>query len=228
MAGASAATRVVQRLFERGCQAVRSGTHQRDGRPTPGGRWGVAVVLRPDGLCRGRLHAAAVAADQAAGGRHWRTGSSATAHVTIRAIDGHRPDLRAEEPAVRRWSAALARAAATCPTLRLRFVGVSLTPTGVIAHAEPDGQALDRLAAVLGDELGDDGWLEAGHPRDIWYASLVHFTGPIPEPDRLIDWASAHRQADLGTCRIRAAHLINWRFVDRPRLSSVAVVPLGA
>ncbi len=227
MAGTRTVAGAAQALDERGRQAVRAGTHQRDARPQPGGRWGAAVVLRPDAGCRRRLGPVAVAADVAAGGGHWRTGAADTVHVTVRALAGHRPDLRGDEPHVRRWASALQRAAAVCPALTVRFTGIGLSPAGVIAHAEPDDRAADRFAAVLLDELGEDGRLEAEYTRDLWYATLVHFTGPILDPQRLIGWVAARRTRELGACRLTTAQLINWRFADRPRLSTLAQARFG-
>jgi hypothetical protein len=104
----------------------------------------------------------------------------------------------------------------------LRFTGVALTPAGVIATAQPPGPTADRFSTVLTDKLGADGWLEADYHRNIWYATLLHFTGAVPDPDRLIGWVAARRTDDLGSCRLSTAWLINWRFAGRPRLSTLA------
>ena len=47
--------RTFDRLFERGLSAVLSGCHYRDSPPVEGGRWGLSVVLRPDGVACERL-----------------------------------------------------------------------------------------------------------------------------------------------------------------------------
>jgi hypothetical protein len=78
------------RLFDRGRDAVLSGTHYRDSPPVEGGRWGISVILLPDAECTQRLDAITAEARRVAGGGHWPTGSRPAVHVTVRALEPHR------------------------------------------------------------------------------------------------------------------------------------------
>ena len=60
-----------------------------------------------------------------------------------------------------------------------------------------DGSA-DRLADAFAEELGADGWREGGFRRDIWYANLLHLSGDVAHPRRLVDWVAARRHLPLG------------------------------
>jgi hypothetical protein len=174
------------RLFERGRAAVLSGTHHRDTPPVDGGRWGLSVVLVPEGDPARRLAEVTAEAMDMVGPGHWPTGTAGAVHITVRALQAHRSAVPVDDPLVERCSAALARAAARSRAVRLRMCGLTLTPSGVMACAYPVGAAADDFAAVLSVELGADGEFEARFCRDIWYATLVHFTGDIRDPAEVL------------------------------------------
>ena len=81
--------------------------------------------------------------------------------------------------------------------------------------ASADGAA-DRLRDRLGDELGDDGWLERTvfeKGRDpIWYCMLVHFVGPISDPEALVRWTDERNHVGIGTAMFDSMTLCSWRF----------------
>ncbi|MDW5323668.1 hypothetical protein [Plantactinospora sp. KLBMP9567] len=216
------------RLFARGRDAVLAGSHYRDSPPVDGGRWGLSVVLPPDPPCAGRLAAVAAEALAVAGPDHWPTGAPEAVHFTVRALEAHRSSVPDGDPLVARAGSALRRAAAACRPVRLALHGLTLTPSGVMVCAYPVDAAPDEFAARLAVELGDDAWFEAGFSRDIWYATLVHFTGPLRDPPALVDWVAARRGADLGDAVVGAAELLRFRFNGRqPVRVPLAGAPFG-
>jgi hypothetical protein len=95
------------------------------------------------------------------------------------------------------------------------LVGLTLTPSGVMACAVPVDCAADRLANRLADELGADGYLEAGFDRNIWYATLLHFTGELLQPAALVEWVAERRRTDLGITLADRTHLMRFRYDGR-------------
>jgi hypothetical protein len=206
---------VFDRLFERGSRSVRSGTHYLDTPPADGGRWGLSVVFRPDRAVADRLAAVTAQAMELAGPEHWPTGAPQAVHVTVRAIEAHRLVVPPEDPLVMRSAAALGRAAAGAGPVRLRLGGLTLTPSGVMACAFPVDDAAEEFAGRLGVELGADGWFEADFHRDIWYATLVHFTSDISDAKGLVDWVAARRGVDLGIASVDVAELLRFHYNGR-------------
>ncbi|MDI6102825.1 hypothetical protein QLQ12_29830 [Actinoplanes sp. NEAU-A12] len=216
------------RLFDRGRDAVLSGQHYRDTPPVDGGRWGISVIFRPGGELADRLDALTAEALDVAGGIHWPTGARTTLHMTVRALEAHRLAVPDEDVAVGRYGAALRRAAASGRSVRLGFAGLTLTPSGVMACAYPADDAADSFAAVLADELGRDGGFEADFTRDIWYATLIHFTGPLPDPSALVAWVAARRDIDLGSTHVQEVELVRWQHSgSQPMRVPLLAVPLG-
>jgi hypothetical protein len=84
-----------------------------------------------------------------------------------------------------------------------------------MACAFPTDGAAGEFADRLGRELGPDGWFEAAYQRDIWYATLVHFTNDIRDRQRLIDFVAERRQLDLGSTTIGSAELVTFRYNGR-------------
>ncbi|MEU4391660.1 hypothetical protein [Kribbella sp. NPDC023855] len=201
-----------------------------------GGRWPVSVVLRPpaDGALSRRLDALTVEAAAIAGGGHWQTGQVGSAHLTVRALEFYRPDVDPDEPVIKRYRAAMERAASTIGPARIEVTGLTLTPGTVMASAVPLDDQADLFMDQLKDELGPDAWHELGYGRrDIWYLNLLHFTGDIPSPEVLIEWVREHRSVSLGEATIRAAELVRfWHAPDGPRPfmrpQLLASVPLGS
>lgn len=194
-------------LFARGREAVLAGTHHRDGPLVDGGRWGISVVLRPDPFATAELEAVARDALQVAGGGHWPTGSAATVHVTVLPLEPYREKVPDSDPDLTRYVAGLHGAVARSRPVRLRFAGLTLSPVGVMACAYPDDDAADALAANLKHAIGRTRWSD----RDIWYATMLHFAGPVRRPWRLVDWVAARRRLDPVPARIAKVDLVGWR-----------------
>lgn len=202
------------RLFRESRSAVLVGRHQCETAPVEGGpRFGLSVVLRPDDETAQRLQAVGAEAQTAAGGGHWPSGDADLVHFTVRTLETYRAAVPKDDVAVRRYVAALRRAG--CGPIRLRLAGLTLTSGGVMACAWPTDDAANGFAWALADELGADGWFEAGVRRDIWYAMVLHFGGPIRSPRRLVDWVTARRRLDLGETTMAEAALCQW--VPDPR-----------
>lgn len=220
-------TAAFDRLFARGREAVLAGRHHRDTPPVEGGRWGVSVVFQPDPASTARLAAVTAEALSVAGDGHWPTGAPEAVHVTVRGLQAHRAAVPENDPFVARCAAAMARAARRSRAVRLRLAGLTLTPSGVMACGHPVDAAADEFAARLGEELRGDAGFEADFRRDIWYATLVHFAGPIADPAALVDWVAARRDLDLGETLIEEAALLRFRYNGRQAVRvPLTVAPL--
>lgn len=98
-----------------------------------------------------------------------------------------------------------------------------------MACAYPIGTAADDFAAAVADALGDDESFEAGFVRDIWYATVVHFTGPLADPSALVGWVAARRDLDLGETCSAEAEVVRWRHNGgHPVRVGLATATLGA
>ena len=190
-------------LFELGREAVLSRTHGCDKPPVDGGRWGIAVILKPDTTLTHRLAEITNDTMRVAGSHHWPTGLPSAVHFTVRALEWFRTEVPEDDPSVARYAAALERAAKRAKPVALTVGGLTLTPSCVMVCAEPVDETATELAQALAGELGPDGWLEEDFNRNIWYATLVHFAGPIDDPRALVDWVQQRREtlvarADFG------------------------------
>ncbi len=205
-------------LFDRAAPLIAAGDHQRDALPRDGGRWPVSVALRPpmDDLLSRHLDDLTAEAADLAGADHWHTGRLGSAHLTVRALEGHRAVIEPHDPAIQRYQSALDRAGAG-PT-RFRVAGLTLTPGTVMACAFPLDSNADDLMDRFAVELGPDDWFERPHGRrDIWYLNLLHFTTAITQPGKLIDWVAAHRETEFGAVTVPAPELVRFRYCAGPR-----------
>lgn len=203
---------IFDRLHESGRDAVRTRRHIRDTPPVEGGpRYGMSVVLRPSAALAARLDAMTAEALALAGDQHWSTGAVASVHFTLRTLEPYRDQVSSNDAAVQRYATALRRAAEHVGPAGMTVTGLALTPRSVMACAAPLNAAADELATRFGAMLGDDGWYEADVHRDIWYANLVHFTGPVADPSGLIDWVSARRRLAVGDTKMDTAEVAAWR-----------------
>jgi hypothetical protein len=216
------------RLFSQGRDAVTTGAHFADVPPVAGGRWGMSTALVPDGPVADQLANVAAELMRLAGPGHWPTGARDAIHLTVRAIEVHRPGLSGADPLVARCAAALARAAAGSNRVRFRLDGLTLTPSGVMVCAYPLDDAADDFADRLGLELGEDGRFEAAYRRDIWYATLLHFTAEVRDPAELVEWVSERRSMHLGIVELDSAELLTFRYNGRqPVRLALARAPFG-
>lgn len=200
-------------LFTTAVPLIAAGTHDRDQPPREGGRWPVSVVLRPqpDSALAMRLDTLTAEAAELAGPGHWHTGQASSAHLTVRALETYRASVDLTEPTVRRYQAAMDRAAVATGPARIQVTGLTLTTGTVMACALPSDDQADLFMDRLATELGPDAWFETPHGRrDIWYLNLIHFTTDIANPEALIDWVAAHRALNLGEATIPTAELVRF------------------
>lgn len=173
-------------------------------------RWGPSVIVRPDDRAMYQLQDWTDGVMEIAGTTHWSTGSREAAHITVRTLAARRSD--GLDPSVPdRWAAAVARSVG--PN-RLSFAAerMLVTPISVMLGLRPTDDEPDRLARSLASELGEDGWFEKDRVRDIWYVNLVHFTGPVAEPARLVDWAEGCHVDSSFIVHGRSLDVVRWRF----------------
>jgi hypothetical protein len=200
-------------LFAEGAAAVAAGSHGRQEVPGAGGtRWGVSALLRPDPEPAASLEVLTREAAAVAGDGHWLTGSAATSHLTVRAMEHPRDDIRDDDPRVARYAAALGAAVVGVGPLRFDVVGLTLTPLSVMACALPVGDAPDRLSAGYAEALGPDAWLEKGFRRDIWYLNILHFAAPVRDPQALIGWVADRRALPPIPIRVTEVEIATWQF----------------
>jgi hypothetical protein len=210
-------------LFESAAPLIATGTHQRDTPPVEGGRWPVSVVLRPpaNSTLSHTLDHLTTEAASLAGPGHWQTGQAGSAHLTVRALEYYRPVVDPDEPVIKRYQAAMERAATTARPARIEVTGLTLTPGTVMASAVALDDQAPLLMSQLAEELGDDGWHERDYGRDIWYFNLLHFTTDIPHPTQLIDWVHANRTTNFGQITIDTVELVRFHHspdVPRPHM----------
>lgn len=220
------------RLFYDAVPNILAGDHQRDTPPVDGGRWPVSVLLMPSRPVAARLDEITRELTEIAGPRHFLTGTQDYVHFTVRALERYRAAIAPDDPFVRRCATAMAAAARRCLPVRLRVTGLTLTAGTVMACAEPlDGEAW-HFMSVLGEELAEDGWFEAGFRRDIWYLNLLHFAADLADPVALVEYVAARRAFDLGECVTDWSYLVRFEHVPntgmRPVLLSQAAFGAAA
>lgn len=84
----------------------------------------------------------------------------------------------------------------------------------VMVCAEPTDPGAEYLAAVLEQELGEDGRIEENLTRDIWYSNIVQFAAKIDarQATELLAWVSARRSLSLGEMLCEHIQLVQWAF----------------
>lgn len=211
------------RLCEQGCPAVLAASHQQDAPPADGGRWGLSVVATFDDQTQQQLASWAEEIRLLAGDRHWLTGAYGSAHVTVRAIQPHRPDLDSHDPFAARCVRAVTRAAGCLDRpVVFRLRGLALSPACVMACLYPVDATAGTLAAAVRREFGADGWLEESYSRTIWYSSVQHFTSSIDDPHALVRWVRARRGVKAGDALATRLQLATFRH-DRARMVPVVL-----
>lgn len=193
------ATSVFDQLFTTGCTDILVGNHHVDQVPVEGGRWPVTVVGLPDEESAERWDDRTTELLPLVGPGHFLTGRAEAVHVTVRSLEGYREAASPDEPIAARWIQAVDRTAQAlrgAGPLRLSHTGFTLTSGTVMAQLEPVDDRSWQLMGELDHQLGELGWYEAGQPRDIWYANVVHFAGPIADRAGLISWVQRHRRID--------------------------------
>lgn len=71
------------------------------------------------------------------------------------------------------------------------------------------------LMAAPREELGVHAWYEdQWGPRDIWYAMLLHFAGPLVDPDGLVEHVLARRSWDRFPIDVGPLSLWRYRYTE--------------
>jgi hypothetical protein len=204
---------IFDQLFTEGAAALAAGSHGLQEVPAEGGtRWGVSVLLRPDPGAAAALETLARDSAAVAGDGHWLTGSMANSHLTMRALEYPRDDIRDDDPCIARYADALRTAVAGVGPLSFEVIGLTLTPLSVMACVLPVGEVPDRLSAAYADALGPDAWLEREFRREIWYLNILHFAAPVPDPRALIDWVAERREVTPIPVRVTEIEIATWQF----------------
>jgi hypothetical protein len=227
------ATAAFDRLFAEASPLIRAGRHHRETPPVQGGRWPLSVVLRPAPAVAEKLEQVMSAAEVYAGREHFRTGIAASVHFTVRVLERYREVVGESDELVARYTRALREAARRVIPIELDLVGLTLAPGSVMVAAVPVHSSGAALMDLLGAELGEDGWREAGLVRQIWYANVLHFAAEIAQPDELITWVAQRRQLSLGRAVLGTAELMRFRYENGPcgrlmRPQVLASAALGA
>jgi hypothetical protein len=210
-------------LFALGRDALLAGTHSCESAPVDGGaRYGLSVILRPDPDAAERLAQVGAEAAAYAGNGHWPSGEKDLVHFTVRSLEAHRVRIPADDPLVARSTAAMRKAA--CGPIRMRLTGLTLTAVSVMVCAQPLDGAAERFAAELGREVGEAATYDGG--RDIWYTNVLHFAGPVADPEGLVSWVAQRRMLDLGETVFDIAELCQW--VPDPRRPAPKVLASAA
>lgn len=192
--------------------AILGGTHGVEietGSASP--RWGLSVNLRLDADAAARVGTLAEEVSDVAGPGHWLTGSPRSSHLTVRPLEPHRSEVPDDDDALRRYDAALTQACRGIEPVRLALGPVGLARTCVLLGARPLDGSLERLHRRIDASLGADGWFQHGVVRDLWYVTLLHFGRIVEDGQRLVDWAGARRELDLGTVSCSEVQIIHWR-----------------
>jgi hypothetical protein len=203
---------VFDQLFESSVDVVLRGEHQCDEPPTDGGRWPVTIVCVPPSAVRDRLSGLMHEALVHAGPGHFLTGRPDSSHLTVRALEPYRDAASPHDAVTADWLAALERAARCTPPLELQLTGVTLARGGVMAQIGTVDDEPWAFMRRLRGELGplawyEDQWME----RNMWYATLVHFAGPIRDAGGLVEWIERHRTMEPLDFTIDAATLVRSR-----------------
>jgi hypothetical protein len=222
-------TVTVEALHEQGRQALLAGGHQRDTPPADGGRrWGVSVLVRPQPELAERLAAETAELVRLAGPQQWATGAAGSAHLTVFSLEPHRPGVGLDDPAVARYAAAVAAAAATTAPAEFDVTGLALTPGGVVAACVPADRAAHALRPGLVDAMGGDVF-EATYRGDQWWLSLLHLAGPVADPGGLVAHVDGRRGTSLGRLEARSLQLVRYeyrRLADGARMVPVVLTEL--
>jgi predicted RecB family endonuclease len=113
---------------------------------------------------------------------------------------------------VARYAAALRAAVRGIGPIRFTITGLTLTPISVMARARPAGPAADDLADAFGAALGPDGRYR--DRPDIWYVNLAYFTGPVRDPQGLIDWIAARRERKVTDVLVTDIQIVRWCYTS--------------
>lgn len=204
--------RIYERLWHKTGARLKSGRvridlHLRD--KAGDDRRGVTLVARPDAVVRRKVgkfmrEAAAICPRQ-------YFYKLSELHVTVMAIiagsEGWREEIR-QWPACR---AVLDGVLKNCGPFRIDFRGVTVSPDAVMIQGFPAGDLLSRLrdeirAAFRKAGLGKN--LDRRHQTVTAHLTIMRFSEPVADWQRLLDFLRAHRETDFGATRFQTLQLI--------------------
>lgn len=220
-----------ERSWAEGAAALAAGAVECDPPPREGDeRWGLSIVLRPEGRVRERLAAAADELRPFLGERQLLYGPS-TLHTTLRSLEAHRGKIEAGDPLLSRYADALRELARSQP-LSIAYDGLTLGRSGVLAQGWPLGEGLQRLRDALHSRLADKGLAQSGPersaPRRTAHASLAVFQCPPESPGALLEHVAARRRLEYGRCDFSHAEIVKYELgAGSLRLSVLESVSLG-
>lgn len=192
------------------------------------GRWGVSAVFRPNNGTVDRLGELAAEIGAELGAVHWIHGPESW-HATLRALELYRPEIPADDEALRGYCRALDKATVGIPPFEVEVRGLSPHEGGLLLFVHPLDGTLTTLQAAFSDTLSTEnvGWFEA-RTRDIWNIGLVHFTVPLAAPRRFVTWCDERRDIHLGTTTFDAVEIVRARPAARDvRLETLHRAELG-
>ena len=222
-------------IHQRGRAVVLAGGAVLDVPPTPGGtRWGLSLDIRLDPAAEDYLDALTAEATALAGPGQWSTGSRGSSHLTVTYLERVWREVDAEDAEVRRFAALLTPLAGRTPPLRWQLTGLALADRGILALAEPVDDAPDGFRSAVLSELGELGRSEAYYRQSVWWATVLHFAAPLPDPVGLVDWVDERASLDpfpVSADRVEVVRYVydGGRTVPVPLASAVLTgVPQGS
>lgn len=216
-----------EELFDRNAPLILEQRHQRETPPVEGGRWPVSAVIMIGGELGDRLAALTAELVGLTGPGQFHTGSSGSAHLTVRALERYRPVLPDDGPAVARYAAALRSSCARSDAFEVSLTGLSVTPLAVVARVDVGAREVTELSARFADDLGPDDWLERDHvARTFRHLTLLHFGAALARPRSLLDWVSDRRTLALGSTTVTTVDLVRARHRVLPNGQLMELSPL--
>ncbi|WP_281883667.1 2'-5' RNA ligase family protein [Agromyces rhizosphaerae] len=205
-------TALHRRIHESAAEAVRAGRPAVDPVPVDGdARWGLSLVALPDADTRAALQAAAAGLASTTANPHVAY-DAGDLHMTVRSLEGFADEV--PEAVIDRYCERLTSALRGVGPLTVRFEGMFLTSTGVVACGHPDPVlplARERLAA----DAAAHGWNQvrggdAARIRDTAHVSLMVFRDAAARDDRLVDHVEASHGTALGTMTVDRLALVTY------------------
>ncbi len=191
-------------FFDRGRKALLAGRTKHEQPMAEGGsRWGAAAVLRPEPGVSQELADLAREVGAAVGQGHWVHDRHAL-HFTLRSLENYRSAIPADDPLRLLYREALEEAAEGLPSINVTVRGVSPHAGGVLVCGYPVDDSMVRLQQRLALGLERRGVqdlefrMRDQFVRNLWYVSLVHFTGPVADPKPVVAWCDDHADTVFG------------------------------
>jgi hypothetical protein len=216
-------------IHQRGRAAVLAGGAVLDVPPAAGSaRWGLSLDIRLDPAAEDYLDALAAEATAVAGPGQWSTGSRGSSHLTVTYLEHGWREVDAEDAEVRRFAALMTPLADRTPALRWELTGLAVADRGILALAEPVDDAPDAFRAAVLSELAELGRAEAYYRQSVWWATVLHFAAPLPDPVGLVDWVDERTSMAPVPVSADRAEVVRYVFDGRRTVPvPLAVAPLA-